>query len=244
MTHYTPYSNRYINDAPRPRSAAGVPGWRRMVAIIFLVAVIVSLLLLVKPTPAAGPAPTPVAGTEAAAPPAPKPAGSAPAEGSIAPFFSPEVRQWAPAITKWAEAYGLDPNAVATIMQIESCGDPRAVSSAGARGLFQVMPFHFTAGEDPFDPETNARRGLAYFVERLQQTGADVGRAFAGYNGGQRGPRPAPGSSGRPRRSAITCGARGSIRTPAAARTPAQRWKRGWRPAGPASAAKRPHGWG
>jgi soluble lytic murein transglycosylase-like protein len=73
---------------------------------------------------------------------------------------------------------------VATIMQIESCGDPRALSVAGAQGLFQVMPFHFTAGEDMLDPNTNARRGMNYFAERLVQTAGDVGKAFAGYNGG------------------------------------------------------------
>jgi soluble lytic murein transglycosylase-like protein len=69
-------------------------------------------------------------------------------------------------------------------MQIESCGDPQAVSHAGAQGLFQVMPFHFAAGEVMLDPDTNAARGLAYYAERLQQTGGDVFQAFAGYNGG------------------------------------------------------------
>ncbi len=181
MTQYTPTPRTHLINAPRPRRAAGVPGWRRMVAILFFVAVVVSLLLLVKPTPAADPAPTPLANAASN-----RPAGAAPAESAIAPFFSSEVQRWAPEIAGWAAAYGLDPDAVATIMQIESCGDPRAVSSAGARGLFQVMPFHFAAGEDPFDPETNARRGLSYFAERLQQTRGDVGRAFAGYNGGQR----------------------------------------------------------
>ena len=34
------------------------------------------------------------------------------------------------------------------------------------------------------DPDTNAARGLAYYAERLQQTGGDVFQAFAGYNGG------------------------------------------------------------
>jgi hypothetical protein len=51
-------------------------------------------------------------------------------------------------------------------------------------GLFQVMPFHFSAGEDGFDPEINSRRGLNYFLGRLEQTGGDVGLSFAGYNGG------------------------------------------------------------
>ncbi len=109
------------------------------------------------------------------------PAGSG---GIISPVFSPEVQHWAPQISKWATAYNLDPNIVATIMQIESCGDPQAASGAGAQGLFQVMPFHFTAGEDMLDPDTNAARGMAYYAERLQQTSGNVGQAFAGYNGG------------------------------------------------------------
>lgn len=105
-------------------------------------------------------------------------------EGGISPIFSPQVQHWAPQIVAWAAQFGLDPDIVATIMQIESCGDPQAVSHAGAQGLFQVMPFHFTAGEVMLDPNTNAARGLAYYAERLQQTGGDVFQAFAGYNGG------------------------------------------------------------
>ncbi len=102
----------------------------------------------------------------------------------ISPVFTAEVRHWEPQILNWANSYGLDPNLVAIIMQIESCGDPQAVSIAGAQGLFQVMPFHFAAGENSLDPDTNAHRGMNYFVERLAQTGGDIGRAFAGYNGG------------------------------------------------------------
>lgn len=104
--------------------------------------------------------------------------------GGISPLFSREVRHWEPQILAWSAKHGVDPNMTATIMQIESCGDPQAVSRAGAQGLFQVMPFHFATGENSLDPDTNAFRGLNYFVERLQQTNGDVGRAFAGYNGG------------------------------------------------------------
>jgi soluble lytic murein transglycosylase-like protein len=104
--------------------------------------------------------------------------------GAISPVFSGEIQHWAPQIVKWAADHSLDPDMVATIMQIESCGDPQAHSHAGAQGLFQVMPFHFVAGEDMLDPDTNARRGMAYFAERLVQTAGDVGKAFAGYNGG------------------------------------------------------------
>ena len=102
----------------------------------------------------------------------------------ISPVFSREVQHWNDQIVAWAAQHDLDPDKVATVMQIESCGDPSAVSIAGAQGLFQVMPFHFAAGENMQDPDTNAFRGMSYLVERLKQTNGDVGRAFAGYNGG------------------------------------------------------------
>ena len=69
-------------------------------------------------------------------------------------------------------------------MQIESCGNPWAVSSAGAQGLFQVMPYHFENDENRLDPNTNAVRGLNYFVQSLALANGHVGLAFAGYNGG------------------------------------------------------------
>lgn len=104
--------------------------------------------------------------------------------GELSPVFSKEVLHWQADILKWAAIYEIHPDIVATIMQIESCGDPGAVSSAGAQGLFQVMPFHFAEGEDMLDPETNARRGLSYYRQQLKETGGDVYLSFAGYNGG------------------------------------------------------------
>jgi len=111
-------------------------------------------------------------------------AAEVPSGPALSPAFTPEVRYWSQAILRWSQAFGLDPNLVAAVMQIESCGDPTAVSSAGARGLFQVMPYHFEAGEDPLDPETNARRGLRYLAQALERAGGQVGLALAGYNGG------------------------------------------------------------
>ncbi len=105
-------------------------------------------------------------------------------QAGVAEFFTPEVKYWESEIISWADEYNVDPNAVATIMQIESCGDPQAVSTAGARGLFQVMPFHFGAGEDMLDPDTNARRGMNFLNEQLRYTGGDLYLSFAGYNGG------------------------------------------------------------
>lgn len=103
---------------------------------------------------------------------------------AVSPVFTPEVQYWHDDILRWAVAYGIPPNLIATLMQIESCGNPNVQSSAGATGLFQVMPFHFAEGENPFDPDTNAMRGLTYFLNGLAIADGDVGRAFAGYNGG------------------------------------------------------------
>ena len=102
----------------------------------------------------------------------------------IAPLFTPAIQYWAPQIQEWAENWNLDPNLVATVMQIESCGHPDAVSVAGAMGLFQVMPFHFEPGEDGYDPQTNAKRGLDYLRQALDARGGEPRLAFAGYNGG------------------------------------------------------------
>ena len=102
----------------------------------------------------------------------------------ISQVFTEEVRYWALPIQNWAAAAGLDPDLAATIMQIESCGDPRALSRSGATGLFQVMPYHFLATEDPFDPETNAMRGLDYLRRSLETASGEPRLAMAGYNGG------------------------------------------------------------
>ncbi len=106
------------------------------------------------------------------------------ASGQLSPAFAPEVLFWAPKIIEWAGQWNLDPNLVATVMQIESCGDPHAISSAGARGLFQVMPFHFEDGEDMLHPDTNAYRGMSYLSLGLTLRDGDANLAMAGYNGG------------------------------------------------------------
>jgi soluble lytic murein transglycosylase-like protein len=106
------------------------------------------------------------------------------AAGAISPIFTREVQHWAPQILAWAAAYQLDPNLVATVMQIESCGAPGVVSRSGAQGLFQVMPFHFAAGENMQDPDTNAARGMNYLALGLQRANGNAGLALAGYNGG------------------------------------------------------------
>jgi hypothetical protein len=107
-----------------------------------------------------------------------------PPTSSISAVFTPEVQYWATSIVQWANNAGIDPNLAATVIQIESCGDPHALSLAGAIGLFQVMPFHFSETDDPYDPDTNALRGLAYLKRSLDKSNGDIRLALAGYNGG------------------------------------------------------------
>ena len=112
---------------------------------------------------------------------------SDPSIGTLALIFTPQVLRWQPEIIQWSEENNLDPNLVSTVMQIESCGNPDAVSSAGAIGLFQVMPYHFKEGENPYSPSTNALRGLNYLHSSMQTYSGDIGLALAGYNGGING---------------------------------------------------------
>jgi hypothetical protein len=101
----------------------------------------------------------------------------------LAPFFTVEVQYWADEIIAWSQQFGLDANLVATIIQIESCGNPLAVSEVGAMGLFQVMPGHFEEGEDPFDLNTNAKRGLFLLQDDLIRF-ENITQALAAYNTG------------------------------------------------------------
>ncbi len=102
----------------------------------------------------------------------------------LAGFFAPSVRHWADEIGEWAARADVDTHLLATVMQIESCGHPSVASNAGARGLFQVMPFHFTEGDDMLDPDTNARRGGDYLNYCLGAADGVIGLALACYNGG------------------------------------------------------------
>ncbi len=103
---------------------------------------------------------------------------------TIAPLFTKEVDYWAADIQRWATQHNVDPNLLATVMQIESCGHDTVSSHAGAQGLFQVMPFHFSNGENMLDPDTNAMRGARFLNECLGYANGDPGLAMACYNGG------------------------------------------------------------
>lgn len=98
-----------------------------------------------------------------------------------------------------AEAEGLDPLLVASVVHVESGFRHDAVSRVGARGLMQVMPATAAEvaaalgsgalGADTFtaaaldDPATNLRIGARYLRLLVDEFG-DVRLALAAYNGG------------------------------------------------------------
>ena len=78
---------------------------------------------------------------------------------------------------------GLDPNLVFSVVQQESNWNPKAMSNAGAFGLFQLMPA--TAkdlGVDRNDPIQNIRGGVTYLKQQIDQFGLEGG--LAAYNAG------------------------------------------------------------
>lgn len=46
------------------------------------------------------------------------------------------------------------------------------------------MPYHFTASDDPYSPDTNALRGLDYLRRSWETARGEARLALAGYNGG------------------------------------------------------------
>jgi soluble lytic murein transglycosylase len=97
-------------------------------------------------------------------------------------------------LARISRAAGLDPALVAAVVLQESAFNPLAVSSAGARGLLQLMP---ATGEEVsrklglkgfgpdqlFEPETNLKLGCAYFRDLLTRLGS-LHVALAAYNAG------------------------------------------------------------
>lgn len=82
---------------------------------------------------------------------------------------------------------GLDPQLVLGLIQVESGFRKYAVSSAGARGYMQVMPFWIKVIGRPednlFDLRTNLRYGTTILRHYLDIEKGDLFRALGRYNG-------------------------------------------------------------
>ncbi len=86
-----------------------------------------------------------------------------------------------------ANAHGLDPLLVLSVITVESHFDTKAKSSYGAQGLMQIMPFWLkefaVKNGSLFDYRINIRLGCAILKHYLDREKGDLFRALARYNG-------------------------------------------------------------
>ncbi|NRF11335.1 lytic transglycosylase domain-containing protein [Rhizobium pusense] len=92
-------------------------------------------------------------------------------------------------VTEASQRFGIPEHWIRSVRRVESAGDVRAVSSAGAMGLMQVMPgtwaelrVRYRLGRDPFDPRDNIIAGTAYLREMYDRYGSPG--FLAAYNAG------------------------------------------------------------
>mgnify|MGYP002783174819 CR=1 FL=1 len=87
---------------------------------------------------------------------------------------------------RYAGQHGVEPRLVMAIIKVESGFDAKAVSSAGASGLMQLMPGtqRHLGVRDAFNPDENVEGGVRYFRSMLDRYGGNVSLALAAYNAG------------------------------------------------------------
>lgn len=99
-----------------------------------------------------------------------------------------DTRKIAASILDYSEKCGLDPLLLTALLNIESAFDVDAVSSSGAIGLGQLMPFTARSlGVDPMDPAQNvggAAKYLSRQINRWKSAHDPASLALASYNAG------------------------------------------------------------
>jgi soluble lytic murein transglycosylase-like protein len=89
-------------------------------------------------------------------------------------------------VAQASKANHVDPRLVKAVINVESGGDPSAVSSAGAMGLMQLMPgTALTYGvSNPWDPQQNVAGGAKKLSDLLREYNGNIALALAAYNAG------------------------------------------------------------
>ncbi|MEM9552249.1 MAG: transglycosylase SLT domain-containing protein [Pseudomonadota bacterium] len=92
-------------------------------------------------------------------------------------------------IAEASRRFGIPQPWIRAVMEVESAGNPSAVSHAGAMGLMQIMPgtwaelrAAYGLGDDPFDPHDNILAGTAYLRQMYDRFGSPG--FLAAYNAG------------------------------------------------------------
>lgn len=117
----------------------------------------------------------------------------APGASAMAHSLSPDRASrnlYADNIEEASQRFGIPTRWIITVLRAESAGDDRALSSAGAIGLMQLMPDTWAElrnrhrlGRDPFNPRDNVLAGAAYLRELWDRYG-NVAAMLAAYNAG------------------------------------------------------------
>ena len=93
--------------------------------------------------------------------------------------------QWQARVAQLAAKYDISPQLLEALVWQESRWHTNAVSSAGARGLTQLMPGTARQlGVNPHDPDANLEGGARYLRQQLDAFGGDLEKALAAYNAG------------------------------------------------------------
>ncbi len=89
-------------------------------------------------------------------------------------------------INEAAQSFGIDKNIIKSIIMAESAANNKAVSSAKAKGLMQLIDSTATdmGVRNVFNPKENILGGAKYFAQMLRQYNGDIKLALAAYNAG------------------------------------------------------------
>lgn len=116
------------------------------------------------------------------------------------PDFTEEIQA---AVDDVKSVFAVPPTLVRAVIQQESAFDPKALSSCGAVGLMQVMPFNakplgLKSEKELLVPRLNILAGTRLLAALLQHYEGDVIAALVAYNSGPKrrlGPVPANGET-------------------------------------------------
>ncbi|MFT6303967.1 MAG: hypothetical protein ACI9XK_004940 [Granulosicoccus sp.] len=115
-----------------------------------------------------------------------KPTGSNPCRGMSFSQLDAKGRALNGDFKKVAQKFSVDPALLKAVARAESCFDPKAVSSAGATGLMQLMPTTARAMgvNNILDPQQNLLGGAQYLAKMLARYSSNTNLALAAYNAG------------------------------------------------------------